>query len=1591
MFRFSDRINNTVDRKVFIGLLSVLSVFSTTVWAQNANFSANVTSGCSPLVVNFDASASTGTAPLNYIWDFGNGNTTSGATKVTPGAIYTAPGTYTVTLRVEDANGNQSAPRTLAINVRQNPAANFALAGIGDGCAPLTVSFNDLSTPGSGAINSWIWDFGDGNSSTDQNPSHTYNLSGVYNVSLIVEDVNGCRDNFNIDGIVSVGQSADVDFGTVGAKSACANTLAVDFQDQSVLTGVGPFTYFWDFGDGNNANVQNPTHTYNGFGSYDVSLTVTDLSTNCQTTETKNGYVNLVDLNFNYTIDPEGGCLPHNIQVTNTSTFYNDLELTWNFGDGNTISGPSSDPGIWEPIHVYPNTGNYSVTLTVDLDNGACVMNFPYPNLIRVSDRPNIDFTAGQQTSCQAPYTTTFNSLTPNAQAWFWDFGDGTTSNQENPVKTYNIEGNFDVRLAVTTIEGCTDTLTREDFIVIAEPQVAFTSDIFENAFLPELWDNRDINFIAGGCIPLDITFTDLSVSPTPIVDWQWDFGDGNNGTGANPTNTYTVEGEYPVTLTITTQDGCMKSWTCDSCARAGEKPVALLDTVGYNYPLSQNCSAASYFKNGTDTSTIDYVWYYVTTQDWDGFQINDTTSGDWDFGSTVPVFRDSGQFVSTTFYAYNKGCVDIFELPDWTELHPPYPIAEFDTFRCESNFVPGVPFVIPIGSIGDYDSISISIQSLSRPRKFPTITIFNDTLPEFTFFDEDSIGIGLWVKNTQTGFSCRVYGETALQLKFPPTANIQADVTQGCGPLTVNFTANPGPDINRYRWSFGNNQFSEEENPTVVYNSPGTYTVTLEVTNRFGCSDFIVLEDYISVFGNQAAFDVCTLSGCAPLNIEVTDLSRGNNSIVNRIWDMGNGDVINNDSLFSYTYENVLPKPNLQVDGVYIKLTTTDENGCTSSDSVKVRPLKPIPEFSMEVFPLCDGDSVVFRATRNDTTGLGPFDFFWDLADGDFTSATGRRTSKVFPEGGPYNVSFVIQDFYGCSDTSAVQSFTVQPQGPTAAFSGDPLIATCPPLRVQFTDESVRGRSNIVEWDWNFGDGTRSTLQHPSKIYNENGVFDVRLTVTDSLGCSHTIRQDDLVNLNGITGNFSISEDVICINEMVSFDANSPQPGNFIWDFGDGNIAVGNTADHVYDSEGRKYPSLIIEEPTGTCATTFTDSLEVLPIPEVLLGPDDDLCIGESITLSPQSLGDYDYRWRTGETTTDLTVDATGIYLLTATDRITNCANQDSVNITVHDLPMLNAGEDRKLCEGDEATFTADGADNIVTFEWMRDAIPLGQGEELKLTITADQTIQVTATDNFGCINTDELVVTSVPPPDLNIDDAILCVGDSLLVNGVPSNIDDPEARYLWSLDGDLQSENSTGEYTVNTGGSYVMTYVLGECEAEEDFLIDEKDPPVVDIVDELFLCEDDNGILQLDAGPGTTYFWENTGETTQIIEVAERGAYYVNVFNEFNCVTRDSILVRDICPPQVYVPNAFSPNNDGINEAFTIRTDYVDDFILKIYNRWGELIYVSEDPAKAWDGFYNGQVVPIGVYPFLITYNGIHPDFQKNNTLEGKVTVVR
>jgi len=430
-----------------------------------ASFSATPLTGDRPLDVSFVNSSTAGSSQITAVhWDFGDGTISSA---MSPGHSYAAAGTYTVSLTVTSADGSNTQTRADYIVVTEAGALppNAIFSGTPTaGHAPLTVTFTDASTQGSAPITAWAWTFGDGGTSTLQNPSHTYTSNGSYTVSLAVTTSVGTDTETKpgyID-VTSVPVPPTAQFS--GTPREGVMPLTVQFTDQSSLGSATTFTsHSWTFGDGGTSTATNPSHIYLLAGTYNVTLTVTTADGSNSATQT--GYITVhptpVAPTANFSGTPTAGPSPLPVQFSDLSIAGTSpiTAWSWTFGDGGTSS-------VQSPSHTYASPGSYTVSLQVTTADGQNTKT--RTAYIQPCQTPVANF-SGTPTTGVAPLSVSFtDQTTGNPTTWSWRFGDGGTSTTRNPSHVYSTPGTYTVSLRAGNACG-SDSVAKALYITVAD------------------------------------------------------------------------------------------------------------------------------------------------------------------------------------------------------------------------------------------------------------------------------------------------------------------------------------------------------------------------------------------------------------------------------------------------------------------------------------------------------------------------------------------------------------------------------------------------------------------------------------------------------------------------------------------------------------------------------------------------------------------------------------------------------------------------------------------------------------------------------------------------------------------------------------------------------------------------------------------------------------------------------------------------------------------------------------------------------------------------------------------------------------------
>jgi gliding motility-associated-like protein len=1568
------------------------------------NFSATPLVGCAPLLVSY-TDLSTGN-PVEWRWDLGNGTQ---SVLQNPSTTYFTAGTYNVKLVIKNAAGVfDSVIRNQYITVYAKPNINFLGTPL-TGCVPLNVVFTNQSTAGSGSIASLQWDFGDGTLNSQTNPSHIYTASGLYNVSLNITNTNGCTASLTKPQYIRVASALHANF-TNTQPLNCTVPSSIVFTNAS--TGSGTLSYQWFFGDGGTSTSLNPTHIYTTAGSYTVKLIVNN-NLGCTDTLIRPNAVSIGVVNAAFT-NPNTACVNTPVSFTNSSAPVPTTVL-WSFGDG-TFSTAIS------PSKTYTSLGNYTVKMVANFGN--CADSVQHP--ITILPEPNVNFVGSPRTACSTPLTVNFTNFSLGGQSYLWDFGDGATSTLTNPSHTYTTYGNFTVKLTVTNSVGCSKTVEFIDYISVEKPIVTI--------------DNLPIS----GCASITHTFNATIVSNDVVVGYLWDFGDGTTSTAINPTHTFGV-GNYNITVTITTVSGCTATTTINDGIIATTKPTA-------NFSATPRDVCAYLPVQFTDLSTGIVTRWYWTFGD----------GGTSIFQNPTHVYTDTGYF-TVTLVVWNQNCPDTIRFLNYIHIKPP--IANFTTIGdCVNKFTK----TMVDGSIGadtwDWNFGDGNTSTLQNP--------------VHTYADTGHYVISLTVYNNTTGCS---YTTSAAVDVINEHANFRASDTIICKNNVVTFDTIgiTASKIASYNWTFGDGGIGTGTTPTHTYTAAGNYTVQLIITDNLGCNDTLTKLQYIRVNGPTANFGPITQNLCltSTANFSDSSVNDGLHPITTWTWGYGDGTIVNYTAPpFSHTYAN---------QGTYdVWLKVVDNQNCFDSiyRTAAVLVSKPVAAFSMSDTLSCKAKDITFT---NASTG-DVLTYSWDF--GDASTSTATNPTHFYLLDSAFSVRLITTNANGCKDTAYK---ILRIESPTAKFLMSDSITTCPPLIVNFTNTSAHYNSTT----WNFGDSTYSQSTNPSHYYSYPGVYHVWLTTTsvggcidssmktitikgpqgnftygptsgckplavnfsgytqntssfiwdlsegstvstpdsnlhfvyntlgafvpkmilvDTGGCQVPINGIDTVFVKGVTANFNYTPTVFCDRGTVQYvDSSYTNDGliQYQWYFGDGGNSILQNPSHQYNTTGIFYPHLKVTSSSG-CVDTITKNIpiKIVGSPQAQITSSGNGCtkltatFNGSLLVPDTSIIRWNWDLANGNTSTLQNPPAqlyttAGIYPITlyATNS-SGCIDTVNTSVEAYAIPVVKTRKDTIICLGNSIQLSATGADN---YTWSpANLLSCTACTTTLATPRVKTTFYLTGTSLQGCSNYDSVTINIQNPFVMsNGPGHDLCVGGKvqLYAGGAKT--------YAWSPTNSLNFSNRavvTASPTTTTTYRVIGTDSL-KCFNDTAFI-----PIKVYNIPKVYGGKDTTIIISKTAtlhptisSDVTSVIWSPTSTIVSnaypnvVVKPNETTTYLVEVKNAGGCTARSSVTVNVICDgSNVFIPNTFSPNRDGMNDVFYPRgTGLFTVKQLRIFDRWGQLVFEKvdfkpNDASVGWDGTFKGVQLPSDVFVYSV-------DIQCNNnsilTFKGNIALIR
>ena len=549
----------------------------------------------------------------------------------------------------------------------------------------------------------------------------------------------------------------------------------------------------------------------------------------------------------------------------------------------------------------------------------------------------------------------------------------------------------------------------------------------------------------------------------------------------------------------------------------------------------------------------------------------------------------------------------------------------------------------------------------------------------------------------------------------------------------------------------------------------------------------------------------------------------------------------------------------------------------------------------------------------------------------------------------------------------------------------------------------------------------TLNATYYPSTADAAAGSVVLMLTTTSNGTCNSVSSTTNLV-ITPIPIANAGPDQFICRNTTTSINATlDPRATTYEWSRYSGTIASSNVAMDVTADKDTAF-ILTVYDFKGCASNKDTVLIRTFLMPTLALNGTQ--CFTDSNVINsvatpglppvPGIFQWYDPSIMTGQNTDQLFPNKIGTYHLTFSYGGCSAVSPD---FTVNPSPVV-AGIDKTNCVNNVTTLATSNVSGgtSFTYAWAPDPTIISATNTSQIQVQTNQSFdtlgyRVTVTNNFNCPASDSVYLISIASPVLELDNDTVCQGQTIILSAQPSNfgvgtIPPVEAyfpTYIWTKDG-VNLNNNSKTQLVTSPGKYLVEVIIGDCSNNKDSAeVIYNEFAITDLPDNTRFCMETDSVASLNAtahpkaGYTFSYLWNPTNETTPIIGATHEGYYFVTVSSNIgtsSCPITDSIYVRNLCPPRVFVPNVFTPDGTD-NKNFKVFGSHYTNFSITIFSRWGEVIFSSKDldfmNNTGWDGTYKGKPMPQGVYTYIIYYDGEASEYEGPYRKDGDVLILR
>lgn len=1215
-------------------------------------------------------------APSAARWEFPDGSVQN---SVNASYTFPQPGNYDV--KMTAIKGDCEETITQTIQVHPLPSVDFTANTTVDCHLPSMISFT-AQAPGA---TSWQWDFGDGGTSTEQNPEHSYQKAGVYTVTLVAANAGGCTKKTTKTDYILV-QEPMLSF-NASEEGGCIPFSPVFTPVVSSPDAV--VSYTWDFGDGTPPSSQErPSHTFNKEGDFVVTLEV-ETQSGCKLTHSMTIEVGK-NVNVDFSVDKTEACQPTRFTFTNLSNPKGDKYL-WEFPDDNHKQTEEENP--W---HIFTYAGMHDVTLTVY--NNGCASTLTKPALIEIYT-PAAHFIV-DKVDCDKPFDRQFtdkSSLGSGPATFEWSFGDGNTSGEKSPKHTYATSGTYKASLKVTA-GACYSIVNKIIYVIDKKPVIKAAS--------PDICDGSN----------LSCTVEPLQYDLMTSYKWSWD--DGTFTTISKKDfrpdvpyrHRYKQPGTYKVSLTVKDVNGC--THVSDSLTINVRKVTA--DVV-----------VSKPFCKGSPVSFSDQSA---------SAPAGEITSWSWDFGDGTPpeTYTTPKNPVTHTFS----------EMKDYKVK-----LTVTNKYGCKDDTVRTISIdklkaVISVGGREACLNVPFGFSNRSTGTGLTYQWDFGDggtspeKTPSHTYTNPGVYTVKLTVTNAN---GCQ---DTQEIPGLITVRNAVADFTVPdnlgeCPPILVQFT-NQSSDFDQAVWTFGDGSSSTQKSPVHIYRRAGDYEVQLKVSTNAGCSN--IVRKPLQLKGPDGRQSVTPLTGCAPLPIKMSATSINTTKY---IWDFDDGEVVSTDTAgigHQYTKPGIFYPRLILEDANGCQVTALGATTRVVVDQVT-------PHFSVDASQACDGGIVYFhdstKSITKDELGL-PLTYQWDFGvegrTDDISSA--RNPEFNYPQTGTYPVKLAVTSSYGCKGEATLPA-VIAPR-PIAEIL--PITPVCVGAPATLQGRDTRQLPG-TEWLWKVEPNMQYTVKDPPGVtFSEAGDKRVLLIISSPDGaCPDTAESSARVNpLPALKPTPELAN--VCKGEAIQLQANVAAGTKVTWtnynisDMHSPSPKASPETDTTYHVRAESTMGCISE---ADVRLTVTQPHQV-SVSDTAICKGKSVQLHASGATRYQWIGGSLDRTDVADPTAS--PENTTAYTVVGFGKDDCFRDTARAVVTVNPLPLVNAGPDREVPVGSELRLQLQQSPDVTKVQWQPDTwLSCADCPDPMAIPKSSIKYHITATNQFNCVSTDELNIKLV------------------------------------------------------------------------------------------------------------------------------------------------------------------------------------------------------------------------------------------------------